>query len=215
MRIVSLQVGRPRTLAAADGRVFRTSLLKTPVDGPVRLGPEDLEGNYQACRKYHGGPDKAICCFPSEHYPAAAEFLGHPLSFGAFGENFTLGGMTEHEVCIGDRYRAGEAAVEVSQPRQPCATLSKRYGSKKLLPWMIESGATGWYFRTVEEGLVDPAAELILIARPNPAATIAEMNRLMFANQVGVQALQNAVDLPQLSADWRATFTKRLRAATP
>lgn len=210
IRILSVQVGRPVVIPTADGSTMRTSLAKAALAGPTWLGPEDLEGNYQANRKYHGGPDKAVCCFASEHYPGVRAFLRQEVSFGAFGENFTLSGAIESDVSIGDRYRAGDAVVEVSQPRQPCSTLTRRYGHKGLLSWMIEGGVTGWYFRTIEEGLVTPGDELVLLERPHPRWTIVELNRLMFSSCTDDQAMRAVIDVEQLSPDWRQSFEKRL-----
>lgn len=208
-RIISLQVGKPQTVAAADGRPMRTSLDKTPAAGPVWLGAEDLDGNYQSSRKYHGGPDKAICCYPSEHYPAVSGFLDRPLSFGAFGENLTLSGVLEDDVCVGDCYRVGDAVVQVSQPRHPCSTLSKKYGSEKLPAFILEKGLTGWYLRTLEEGLIEPADELVLLERPCPRWTITEMNRLMSPGCMDMESIRAASRLPELSEGWRVTFRKR------
>lgn len=190
-----------------------TSLCKTTLDSPVWLGPEDLEGNWQANRKHHGGPDKAICCYPSEHYPAASDFLRQRLAWGAFGENFTLAGLLENEVSVGDRFRVGDAVVEVTQPRHPCATLSKRYGSRDLPAWILRHGYTGWYLRTIEQGLVEPADELVLLERPYPRWTITELNRLMAGRDVTADELRQVIELPPLSADWRKVFQSRLKEA--
>ena len=220
-RLVSIQVGKPAPLAGGDGRTQTTSLLKRPVTGTVWLGAEDLEGNRQHDRRYHGGPDKAACAYPSEHYAALSGYLGLELPPGAVGENFTTEGLDEAELCVGDRFAVGDndgdgvcAVIEVSQPRQPCATLSRYYGVPKLPGFIVAGGITGWYFRTVTEGPVHPGAALRLLTRPHPRWTISELNRLMLTEKKDHAAIRDLLaDAPPLAADWRDTFAARMKAA--
>jgi MOSC domain-containing protein YiiM len=209
--LLSIFVGAPQRCEAADGTVFRTSMYKNPVCETIWLGSENLEGNVQANLKYHGGPDKAVCCFASEHLPHLSELTATALPHGALGENFTLRGMLEDEVCLGDRYRVGDAIVEVSQPRQPCANLSKRWGDKQLPKLMVQHGYTGWYMRVIEEGLLQPGDPVELLDRPHPHWTITALNRLMFVDKKNRDALIEVTSLPQLSDDWRADFLQRLQ----
>ena len=157
MKILSLQIGMPETVEV-DGKQKVTGFRKRPVSGPVHLGPEGPEGNGVADTRHHGGADKAICCYPHEHYPYWEARVGHPLGAAAFGENFTTEGATEEEVHIGDRFRAGSAVVEVTQPRQPCSTLAFVWGRKGLVKEVEASGYTGFYLRVVEEGEVERLA---------------------------------------------------------
>ena len=129
-RIVSVQVGKPRGMVADDGKRWRSAIAKEPVLGPVRLVGENFEGDYQANRKYHGGPDKAVCFFPLERMVGLGEPLGLTLGPGAFGENLTVEGLTEDDVCIGDTIEAGSIRLQVSQPRMPCANIIKRWSSR-------------------------------------------------------------------------------------
>lgn len=208
--LVAVQVGQPQFMDLPDGSRFRTSLFKTSVCESVWLGAENLEGNGQANLKYHGGPDKAVCCYPSEHYPALSDLLGKHLSHGALGENFTLGGMPEDDVCIGDRYRVGDAIIEISQPRQPCNTLVKRWGDKNLPKHMVEKGWTGFYARVVEEGLVQAGDAIHLIERPLKDWSITLLNQIMTGKSCQDLALVAAAAvLPQLSESWRQTLVTR------
>ena len=121
----------------------------------MQVTPTGIEGDGQADLVNHGGVDKAICVYPLAHYPHWQEMIGRELSPAAFGENFTVDGLTEADVCIGDTWRVGEdVLVQVSQPRQPCWKLARRWQRKTLALEVQESGKTGWYFRVLEEGTV-------------------------------------------------------------
>src|ERR671939_657842 len=114
VRIVSLNVGQPQPLAFRGGTI-PSGIMKQPVDGPVRLGPTGLAGDAQANLQVHGGPDKAVCVYPTEHLPYWSERLGRRLVPAAFGENFSVAELLEDEACIGDVYRVGTALVQVTQ----------------------------------------------------------------------------------------------------
>ncbi len=213
VRLVSLNVGRPRPLAYR-GRHVPSGFRKSPVSGPVRLGRTNLEGDAQADLRNHGGPDKAVCVYPLEHYPYWDERLGRRLGVGAFGENFSTEGLLEPGVCVGDVFRAGGpgrgALVQVSQPRQPCFKLAARHGVKELALWVQETGLTGFYFRVLGEGEVAAGDGIFLVDRPAPAATLAEANRLMHRDKADVAAIERLLAVPELSANWRRNFEKRL-----
>ncbi len=139
-------------------------------------GPLGLVGDEQADLTVHGGTDKAIHHYPHDHYPAwAAELNGHPLltARGAFGENITTDGLTEDQVCIGDRLRLGQALVEVSQGRQPCWKIDHRFERKGVTARVIESGRCGWYYRVLEPGPVGEGDTVELVERPHPRWTVA------------------------------------------
>ena len=122
----------------------------------------------------HGGPDQAVLAYASEHYPRwqAEGVAAHP---GDFGENLLLEGLTDQEACIGDRFALGETLLQISHPRQPCSTLSKRFGRKDILPMVWSLGRGGWYLRVLQEGWVEPGLPLRLVARINPGATVARV----------------------------------------
>ena len=210
-RIVSLQVGRPETRVSPQGKDWRTAIHKTPVAGRVRLGAENLDGDYQANRKYHGGPDKAVCAYSAEHYPDWRELLAPvPMPFGAFGENVTVENMTEDLVCIGDVFTVGTARVQVSQPRQPCANVSKRWDRSDLPRRMEETGRTGFYLRVLEPGDVGAGDVLALAERPHAGWTLARANTLMYddaADRAETEALRA---LALLSAEWKRILGRKL-----
>ena len=218
-RIVSLQVGLPRTTRTADGREWRTAIVKAPADGRVRLGPENLDGDFQANRKHHGGPDKAVCGYSAEHYPGWRRLLGIDLPFGAFGENVTVEGMTEDAVCIGDVFATAPAGagvlVQVSQPRQPCANISKRWDRPDLPRRMEESGRTGFYLRVVRQGDLAAGDALVLAERPHPGWTLERCNALMYGDGISSGTEREEIAalraLDALSAEWKRILGRKLQ----
>jgi MOSC domain-containing protein YiiM len=213
--IRSLQVGLPRTLGtegAADpmDRAWTTGYLKDPVPGPIWLGVEGLAGDGVADRRVHGGPEKAVLAYSTRHYPDWEAILGHSLPFGAFGENFSVEGLSEAEVCLGDRYAVGDALIEVSQPRQPCWKLARRWRVPDLAARVQESGRTGWYYRVRREGRVGPGDALLLIERPYPEWTVERANAVMRGVPAESAAAMALADCPALSASWRKTLESRI-----
>jgi MOSC domain-containing protein YiiM len=210
-RVLQVRVGLPRDIAAGeDGRGWTTGSFKEPVARSLWLGPTNLAGDGQADLKNHGGPDKALCVYPADHYPAWRAELGKPdFPFGAFGENLVLAGVTEETVCIGDVFRLGGATVQVSQPRQPCWKLSRRWGVGDLALRVQQSGRTGWYLRVVEQGDVAPGQPLLLLDRPLPAWSVARANAAMHDRATPRPLLAELASCPELSARWRATLAAR------
>ena len=216
-RLVSIQVGKPKTLAVEDPadpteQTWTTGSFKEPVVGPIWLGRTNLAGDGQADLKNHGGPDKAVCVYSADHLPRWAAELERPQAPpGSFSENFTLAGITEEDVCIGDVFAVGEARVQVSQPRQPCWKLARRWGVEDMIALVVDSGRTGWYFRVLLEGHVAPGQELLLVDRPLPAWTVARANDVMYRRHDDPQAAELAYS-PFLSLSWRRGLQRRLHS---
>lgn len=209
-RIVSLQVGLPRRLTTEKGRLWESAIVKESVEGRVPLGAENLAGDYQANRKYHGGPDKAVCAYSAEHYPDWRHALGLDLPLGAFGENVTVQNLTEDMVCVGDVFTVGPALLQVSQPRQPCASLSKRW-SRPQLPRLVEqSGRTGFYTRVLQPGDLAAGDELVLAQRPHENWTLARANALMYDANADPQEIAALCALAALSAEWKRILSRKL-----
>jgi MOSC domain-containing protein YiiM len=208
MKLVSIQVGKPKlvgTAGAADpmDREWVTGLFKEGVDGGVVARTLGLDGDGQADLKVHGGVDMAINAYPLDHYAYWNAELGLELVRGAFGENFTTWGATEEEVSVGDVYRIGDAVVQISQPRQPCWKIARRWKVKDLAVRVEKTGKTGWYFRVLEEGTVMASAEFELIERPFPQWTIAKVYAVMRERKKGVAAAAELARCEALSATWR------------
>lgn len=220
--VVSIHVGLPRTFGTEGApdpldRPWTSGIDKHATAGPVRLTRLNLEGDAQADLNHHGGPDKAVCVYPRAHYPAWRRELralfpdlsDEMFDCGAFGENFCVDGLTEPDVCIGDVFAIGTARVQLTQPRQPCWKLARRWRLKDLAARVQHTGRTGWYFRVLEEGLVEAGQPLVLLERPHPEWTVARANTLMHhdrANRTDAAALAAC---PPLSQNWRRTLARR------
>lgn len=214
-RLRSIQVGLPCTEQSdcvddQRPRPWITGIFKRPVLGPVRLERHNLLGDGQADLIHHGGLDKAVCVYPSEHWFHWHGILPpHQPAGGAFGENFTLEGLTETEVCIGDIFSVGSAVVQISQPRQPCWKLARRWQIKDLAVQVERTGFTGWYFRVLQEGIVESNVTLRLMDRPFPEWTVATANRIMHHERGNPKAAEQLHRCPLLSASWQRTLRER------
>ncbi len=209
-RILSLQVSRPQNLVSDEGKRWRSAIAKVPVPGPVRLDGENFEGDYQANRKYHGGPDKAVCFFSAEHFAELGAAFDLSLTAGAFGENLTVEGLTEDLICIGDTIAAGTIRLQVSQPRQPCASIIKRWGARELPKRMEETGWTGFYCRVLQFGAVSGGESIEVVERPNPGWTIARANSIVYAHRRDAADMAALRAIPLLSHEWQGMLDNRL-----
>ncbi len=214
LQIISLQTGMPRTLGSPGAvepmeREWTTGFLKEPVDGFRRVTRLGIEGDGQADLVNHGGPDKAINAYPAEHYAGWAEELRLTLPAGAFGENFTTCGLTEADVCVGDVFRAGDLILQVSQPRQPCWKLSRRWRIRELAARVERTGKTGWYFRVLAVGAIQAGEALELIERLAPHWSIAAANDVMHHRKDDRAAALHLASCAALSASWKSSLTRR------
>jgi MOSC domain-containing protein YiiM len=210
--LLSIQVSQPRSHGEGQAAesLWTTAFFKEPVSGPVFLGRTNLVGDAQADRVNHGGHDKAVCAYSADHYDHWRRDLNRTdLPCGAFGENFTLRGLTETTVCIGDVWAVGPARVQVSQPRQPCWKMARRWGVHDLPARVVRFGFTGWYFRVLEEGTVEAGMVLTLLERPNPAWTIDAANQVMHHRKADRAAAAELAGVPFLSAAWRESLARR------
>ncbi len=212
--VTSIQTALPQDLgdpAAVDpmDRPWRTAFAKRPVAGPVRVDPETIVGDGVADRKNHGGRDKAVLGYAAAHYPEWQALLGPTATAGGFGENLTLAGHAEADVCVGDVYEIGDGGVvlEVSQPRQPCWKIGRRWRRADVLARVTATGRTGWYFRVVRVGSATAGDVVRLVDRPFPALTVAALNDMMYGRRpVAVEA----VDCAALAAGWRRHLRQQL-----
>ena len=215
--LVSIQVGQPRLIdgAVPTDRPWRSGYIKEPVGGPVWLGRTNLVGDGQGNRKVHGGPEMAALAYAADHYPRWRAELDRPdFPHGAFAENFTIAGLDERAVCVGDVYAIGAARVQVSQPRRPCASISHRWGIEHLTIRVLETGRTGWYLRVLEPGNVAPGVPVVLLDRPAPEWTIERAHAVMRHRHRDPDAAAALAACPVLSPRWRATLAEAV-AATP
>lgn len=212
----SINVGLPRTIDTAAEDRWTTGMFKTPVTGSVQLGPANLAGDGQADLENHGGPDKAVNVYCAEHYPFWEAELGiGPLLPGAFGENFTLTGLLEPGACIGDIWQVGTARLQVSQPRQPCWKLARRWQREDLAFRVQQSGRTGWYLRVLVPGAVQAGDHVELVERPHPQWTIATANEVMHQRRDDRAAAAALAACPALATGWRRKLACRAGGAGP
>lgn len=190
----------------------RSAIAKTAVLSPVSVTASGLQGDEQGDLRVHGGPGKAVHCYPWAHYPVwrdalpGCTVLERP---GAFGENFSIDGLTEHEVCIGDRWQVGTAIFAVSQGRQPCWKLNDRFGVPDMAQRVQASLRTGWYLRVLETGVVQTGDAIVLLERPCPDWTLARLLALIRDRTTDPSQLAEVLALPLPDA-WRRLFHARL-----
>lgn len=214
MKLISLNVALPR-LAMWRTETVKTGIFKQPVSGPVQLRTLNLDGDRQADLAVHGGPNKAVYAYPSEHYEFwRQELLGEPqLPWGMFGENFTSEGLFEHELRIGDRLQIGGAILVVRQPRIPCYKLGIKFQRSDIIARFLRSGRSGFYFSVEREGTVEAGNSFEFLSRAPEAISIAEMNRVFAEDKYNVELLNKAIESPALPEDWRDYLKKRLTGA--
>jgi MOSC domain-containing protein YiiM len=210
MKLISLNVGRPR-LTLYRGATISTGIFKQPVSGQVVLRTLNLDGDKQADLSVHGGPNKAIYAYPSEHYDYwRHELPGVDLPWGAFGENFTTNGLAEDKIRVGDRFRVGSAILTVRQPRMPCYKLAAKFQRDDMVERFLRSARSGLYFSVEQEGKVAEGDTIERISQAEEGITIAEMNRLFTSEKYNRFLLQKAIASPALPEDWREYFLPRL-----
>jgi len=177
MRVVSIQVGRPREIEWR-GKTVRTSIFKEPVSGPVRVGKLNLAGDEQADLSVHGGVDKAVYAYPSEHYAHWRDELpGVELPWGSFGENLTTEGLSETAVRIGDRLSIGSAEFLVTQPRLPCFKLAIRFGRPDMVKRFQRSGRSGFYLAVAREGTISAGDPIQVLSTEGSGFKVADVAR--------------------------------------
>ena len=210
MRIHALNVSKPKTIVYKGEEVF-TGIYKVPTTEPRMVRILNIDGDQQADLTVHGGVDKAVYAFPVEHYSYYQEELKQDsYEPGQFGENLTTEGMLESNAHIGDRYRVGEVVFEVSQPRSPCYKFAIKMGTAEALSLCINSAKTGFYFRVLNEGLIQ-SGDLIEVDYANAKApTVEEVHRLYYLDKMNIDALKKAASCDSLAKVWRNEFKNRI-----
>jgi len=210
MKLISINVGLPREIVH-QGRAVSTGIFKEPVAGPVFLRQLNLAGDRQADLRVHGGADKAAYLYPFEHYAFwAAETGRNDFVYGQFGENFTVTGLLENDVCIGDVLQIGAARVQVSQPRSPCFKLGIRMGDDQFPARFAAANRTGFYLRVLEEGVVQAGDAIQRLERAANSMSVREIFFLRHAGNGTREDYARAARLTGLSESWRKAFEKRL-----
>jgi MOSC domain-containing protein YiiM len=216
MKLMSVNTGLPRDVAW-HGRTVTTGIFKDPVEGRVALTTLNLAGDRQADLSVHGGPDKAVYCYPIEHYEYwRAELPGRDLPLAVFGENFTTAGLTEDSVHIGDSFAVGSAEVVVTQPRLPCYKLGVRFDSDLMEKQFLASRRSGFYVAVRREGQVGAGDDISVISRDPHAVPVSEITRLYVAKRYTADEVASARRARQVTAlpdSWKDYFRERLEKA--
>ena len=213
MKVLSVNVGRPRDIEWRRDLVA-TAIHKTPVPGRIAVARLNVEGDQQADLSVHGGPDKAVYAYPTEHYPFWREELpGVELPWGAFGENLSIEGLLEPEVRIGDRLRIGTAEFVVTQPRMPCFKLNVRFRRPDMVKRFVRAGRSGFYLSVLKEGHVGAGDTIEWVPTDEEAVSVAEVAALYTADTANRDLMQRAVQTAALPQAWRDYFLKQLGEA--
>ena len=209
MKVVSVNVGMPRD-AMWKSLPVSTSIFKEPVDGPVIINNLNLAGDRQADLSVHGGPDKAVYGYPSEHYKYwSDQVAGMKLWSGVFGENLTTEGLSEDTLCIGDRLKIGSAVLIVTQPRMPCYKLNLRFGRDDMIKRFLVSGRSGFYLSVVQAGEVSAGSKIEVLERDPNRVSVTDVIRLYLGHTRDAELLRRAVAVASLPQKWRTELLAR------
>lgn len=210
MKLMSVNVGMP-TQVEINGNQVKTGIYKTPQTGKVWLGKTNLAGDGQADLTVHGGEFQAAYSYPVEHYSYWEKTLGKSqLPYGTFGENFTVSGMLEDEVYVGDTFAIGEAIVEATMPRIPCFKFGHRIGQPDILAKFLASGRSGFYHRVIQEGYVQAGDKIERLSHDANSITIRRALGLQKLEEGDMEAIQHALAIQQLPPLLRQVYQQRL-----
>ena len=212
VKLVSIAVGLPKEVEW-EGKKIRTSIFKLPLTGPARVRRLNIDGDQQSDLTVHGGPDKAVYAYPSEHYPFWREnFPALKFNWGMLGENFTTEGMDERTTHIGDRFSVGSAEFIVTQPRMPCYKLGIRLGDPRAIKILLKSRRSGFYFAIAKEGVVTAGDPIRLIERDENGISVTDIVDLYAGTTTAPDLMNRAINLPALPVSWREFFQKKMAA---
>jgi len=204
--LLSVNVGLPRDVTW-QGKTVHTGIWKTPVKGPRMVRRLNIDGDGQGDLTGHGGERRAVFVYQVDSYRYWQDQLGrNDFTYGQFGENFTVDGLSDKEVCIGDRYRIGGALFEVTQPRVTCYRLGIRMNEPEMAALVVKHGRPGFYFRVLEEGEVEAGDEIIRVASGPERMSVFDIDALLYMPGHPRDQLERALRIPALSAGWRRSF---------
>ncbi|PLR78423.1 MOSC domain-containing protein [Bacillus sp. V3-13] len=206
--IIALSVGEPKDFLW-KGQEEKSAIGKTPIQ-EVLLTKEGFIGDGVANHEFHGGPERAVCLYPFEHYSLWEKEFKVPLQPPAFGENITIAGMREADVYIGNIYRMGNAVVQISQGRVPCSTISKHNGMDHLLKRIVETGFTGYFFRVLEEGMVFQNSHVELVEENAKKVSILFANQTLFHDRKNKEAIEKILEVEELAPVWQEKLKREL-----
>ena len=210
MQVISVNVGLPREVIW-KGMTVQTGIFKDSVHGPVTIGKLNLTGDQQSDLTVHGGAEKAVYAYPSEHYAHWREELPEvSFSWGKFGENLTTEGLTEDALCIGDRLRVGSAVLMVTQPRMPCYKLALRFERDDMIKRFLTSQRSGFYFSVIEEGEARAGSKIEIVSRDPHRVAVVDIVRLYLRQADDPELLHRAMNVSALPQNWKAELAARV-----
>jgi ferredoxin-NADP reductase/MOSC domain-containing protein YiiM len=213
-QLVSVNVGMPKDVPW-QGKTVHTGIWKAPVDGPVMVRRLNIDGDGQGDLAGHGGEQRAVMVYQTESYDYWRDYLGRDdLQPGQFGENFTVTGLDDRNVCIGDRYRIGDAEFEVTQPRVTCFRVGMRSGVPEMPNLLVSQHRPGFYFRVITEGLVRAGDDIVLTRRGRHELSVADVDALLYLPDRNMDQLRKVVEVPALSPGWQQSFRDMLVTPT-
>ncbi|WP_059102965.1 MOSC domain-containing protein [Shouchella shacheensis] len=204
-----LAVGLPKQMTYEETKKMKTGICKENVD-EVYLAKEGFRGDGVADLKNHGGFERAVCLYSAEHYPFWEKECQAKLPPSAFGENLTVAGMTEKDVCIGDVFQAGDAVIQVTQGRVPCKTIDRRTGLGGHFKRIVETGYTGYFCKVLEEGIIRADSNIRLVEQDGTGISVLRAHRLYFQQEKDCEGVAALLEVHALAEKWRRHFRRLL-----
>lgn len=200
--IIYLSKGLPKNTVYKN-EVYESGIWKEQCE-ELFVGFNQINGDQVANPEYHGGSERVVCVYPFEHYAHWESEFGETLTPSAFGENLTVSGMMEDQVCIGDVFQIGEAVLQVSQGRYPCSTINKRNNNHLLLKRIVETGYTGYFFRVLEEGKIAADSQIKKLVSHPERITVSSIHHLYFHDpSPSVEVIERIAVMEELAPQWR------------
>ncbi|KFN16441.1 MOSC domain-containing protein [Bacillus pseudomycoides] len=209
IKLVHFSIGKPKQIQYGENKEMTTGICKELTEEAF-LSKDGFLGDGVADLRFHGGPDRAVCVYPYEHYALWEQEFQITLPPSAFGENITVTNMLEHDIFIGDTYQLGEAVIQITQGRIPCSTISKRVGIPGILPRIVETGYTGYLCRVLQEGVVRKDSQMKLLERHPNQVSILFSNEVYFHRRKDTEAMEKIITVPELAEAWREQLVDRL-----
>lgn len=207
-KIVHLAIGKPKEYLW-NNKSTKSAIGKSSVDAII-VKKDRIVGDEVADHRFHGGLDRVVCFYPYEHYAYWEKEFQRKLPLPAFGENITATDMMEEEVCIGDIFKIGDAVLQITEGRVPCATISNYNEEKQFLKKLVETTWSGYFFRVLEEGTITLDSEITLLEKHPKEITVAFATQILFHEKQNKKAIEDILSVDALSEDWRNRFLKML-----
>ncbi|MBU8878876.1 MOSC domain-containing protein [Bacillus sp. FJAT-29790] len=209
IELKNFSIGLPKKMKYGYDKEIETGICKQTIEEAF-LAKEGFRGDGVADLRYHGGPDRAVCVYPYEHYLLWEKEFKNPLPSSTFGENLTVTNMLENDIFIGDIFLLGNAVIQVTQGRIPCSTITKRTNNPSLLKRMVQTGFTGYLCRVLEEGIVRKDSKIRLIESHPKQVSILYGNEIYFHKQKDVEGIKRVLDVQELANEWKELLVNRL-----